>query len=613
MSTRISLTRSDPLSLGPAIIYRTDVLSVISCWQAVPYIVRSWTKPHAHARLRRSPTASTKQTRELNMGREPSKTQRMTVYQLREWGTAFELIQEKYLRNNFQIEEFNTGGDIGWIAYGSLPLKRANWCQVVEGLSGRELDLQNQTCAAVLLIPIDNKTFAVTFGMGWQLLDPAKIEHGFGLRFAIRTLDADDIREVARRTLDSRARIDKSTVPGGQRIGLYGIEEYGEIVSRIVGKAKIDRLSHSNGKSITFSLAGSDALKVPLAKSSTAFIADLRVIADVIDQAPPDPSLEFIDKVQPIQSKDPRVPRLEARLSDALDGKDSDVNLGLSYPWEGEAELAEAESYIIHRGGRISVISSDIDVSDLLETVARTPANHKLTALYNTKVQPCTGPDGDEIIGRAITGDKWIVAELSLGSERFFLHQGKWYEIGTEYSEFLRQRVEQILKPNPAAVMLPAWPRNQVEGDYIDDVADSHPLDFVEFDKKLLHTDMHPRGFEVADLLGPNDDLIHIKRTTTKKGSAPLHHLFAQGCNSIEQIAYDKSARTKLVKKIRELSARDIPDDYRPSQVVFGISLVDRELSPDSLFTFAQIGMVRSVERIERAGATVCFVNIPTL
>jgi uncharacterized protein (TIGR04141 family) len=100
---------------------------------------------------------------------------------------------------------------------------------------------------------------------------------------------------------------------------------------------------------------------------------------------------------------------------------------------------------------------------------------------------------------------------------------------------------------------------------------------------------LHQRqGFEACDLLGPENELIHVKRAS---GSEPLSHLFSQALVSVQTLANVPEARQKLAARIHELDpARPFPDDFMPEKVVFGILLKKgAELSVDTLFPFSQV------------------------
>src|SRR5690606_24085427 len=102
---------------------------------------------------------------------------------------------------------------------------------------------------------------------------------------------------------------------------------------------------------------------------------------------------------------------------------------------------------------------------------------------------------------------------------------------------------------------MPGWPRywkiNKrkqsvlspiAEKDYNKGVARSRS-GFLVLDRKLIRTLQHPKGIESCDLLGPDDELIHVKRLDD---SVSASHLFNQAVVSAEALVYQDDARSAL-------------------------------------------------------------------
>lgn len=119
-------------------------------------------------------------------------------------------------------------------------------------------------------------------------------------------------------------------------------------------------------------------------------------------------------------------------------------------------------------------------------------------------------------------------------------------------------------------------------------------------DRRPLRTKQHRRGFEACDLLGPNNELIHVKRADR---SAPLSHLFSQGVVSTETLKYEADARAALVKMVRQRRPGHPTDlDFRPRKVVYAVALDSgRPLTAGSLFTFSQVALCTAAVKSPRA------------
>jgi uncharacterized protein (TIGR04141 family) len=211
-----------------------------------------------------------------------------------------------------------------------------------------------------------------------------------------------------------------------------------------------------------------------------------------------------------------------------------------------------------------------------------------------------------------VKGHLWISADIALEAHRYFLHEGKWYEIGATHLEAIRNQVADLLSGAPS-VLLPPWePRFTREDEYNKDAV-KHG--FTLLDKKELHTTQHPYGIEACDLVGPNGEFIHVKAPT---GSSELSHLFHQALTSYDALRYDPDAREKLSDRVA--AARPgITVSAQPKVVIFAIALkrkakgqpaTYRPLTIDTLFTFSQVSLVHAVRMFELAQVKVEVVDI---
>jgi hypothetical protein len=73
---------------------------------------------------------------------------------------------------------------------------------------------------------------------------------------------------------------------------------------------------------------------------------------------------------------------------------------------------------------------------------------------------------------------------------------------------------------------------------------------FLVLDQKLVTSRTQPGGFEACDLLGPHNELIHVKGT---RSSAPLSHLFNQGLVAADTFCADPAAWAAFKDKVHDL------------------------------------------------------------
>ena len=488
---------------------------------------------------------------------------------------------------------------VGVIVRGQPP----DWVAAVDRLTGLSPMVQSQTAAAALLVAVGGQVFALTYGLGHLLLAHGRDTPGFGFGYALRTLQPDAVKEVTHRAMDARGRTDRVSVGHGQSIRGFGIEEYGAVVSRLVGKLAATGLTVSGGRAVQIS--GTDALKIPLGMRPSDLIADLTEVGRVLAEVPPAPEFDLIDRVRPLTRSDERWPELD-RLLAQLVADPSRGSLALTAPTSLLDAVDEAGSYRVKIGRGRHEEFDQLDLDDVVRQASVVPEESRVAALRQGYIQMRV--DG-EAHGRRAPAMQWLVAEVPLRGSRFLLHEGRWFEVGDQHVEAIRQQVHELLSAPPDIELIDWTPDLADEKAYN---AAAGPHGFVNLDRSMVPCDLHPRGFEACDLLGPEGELIHVKRADS---TAPLNHLFAQGILSAHTLRFDATARRRLGQIVGErASGRDFSVDFQPRKVVYAISLRSgKPLLVENLFTFAQVTLLHAVTALRNVGIEVAVVGIRTV
>jgi uncharacterized protein (TIGR04141 family) len=552
---------------------------------------------------------------DLDLPERPAGTYPTSVYQLERVPPTVDglhdAVDHRYLRkHDFPIEERLVAGAPALLVHGVVPRERADWCDVVASLTGETIDLGFSSGGAALLVAVDDHVYALAYGtVGRHMIDLDLANAGFGIGFAVRSLAPDEIKQVRRRVFGTTGRVDRNMVPGGQHIRMYGIDKWGEIVGQICGRAFNQSLTVCRSTRKATPVEGSDALRIHLGVEPEDLLADLREINRVCKQEAPFDDLEFITQIRPVPTRDPRLSELEEQLDRVLASPNPD-EIGLAVPGRVLSEIERTQSYKLRvpKSGLRPARLSELTLVDILTQTRGVPDNERWGSLCTGRITLYADTAGVEEIG-STAASRWITAQLAHGASQLLLHEGGWYEIGDRHREFLRHEIEQILA-RPASIALPAWTADlPEEADYNAHAATVCGLTLL--DRRLLRTGQHHRGIEACDLLGPNDELIHVKRA---KGSSPLSHLFAQGEVSVDALRYEADARTALVKMVRrQRGARAIDLDFRPSKVIYAIALgSNKVLTVNSLFTFAQVALYRAMKSLRNEGVEVEVIGIPS-
>lgn len=160
----------------------------------------------------------------------------------------------------------------------------------------------------------------------------------------------------------------------------------------------------------------------------------------------------------------------------------------------------------------------------------------------------------------------------------------------------------------PSPVTLPRWPNRWTEAEYNASVVHSDAR-FILLDKILLRIPKSEGRFEACDLLGPNDELIHVKRA---RSSSSFGHLCNQALISAEILLRFPEARMAFAEVVRNRGAgREMSPDFRPRDIVLAIpSRQDPIVTPAQIPAFAQITLARVARTLESQGVALHVVGI---
>ena len=547
-----------------------------------------------------------------------SATRKTSLYRLRPSGPAADqdlaaFVLPKYLqRDEFTVTTVDNGGVEGLCVTGTVAPGEADWCRPLAALIGQDVAEENRTSFGLLLVRTETAVYGLAYGMGALMINPLLIDPGFGIEFAIRCLDQDKITKVRRQLMDARGRSDENSVARGESIRGFGIEQFGEIVTRISGHVRDVPLTFTRDRKRTARVTGDDRkITIQLAATSAGLMADLHSIEEVCARPDPLPEFEFIAHVRPLDPKSGQAKHLD-ELFDTRLGEAETGNIALAVPGDCRDDYDRAESFAATLAGSTQ-LHHELDADPILTAVRTLPDGKRLRALRTGRVQMFEDADGNHVLSRQVPADQWLATELSDGAARYFYWQGKWYEIGAEYLAIVESRIAELLA-RPASVTLPAWTPSvsgeEHDEDWFNKQIAKQP-GYVLLDKKNVHTDFfRGGGLEIADALGPQGQLICCKKAD--RSTAPLNHLFAQSRVAVETLRLNRDVQDNFAAKIAQI-APGHPVSILSSEpvVVLGIMLKDgKPITAGSLFAFAKISLLHTETVLAGMGVRLEIVSI---
>lgn len=462
----------------------------------------------------------------------------------------------------------------------------AEWCPAASLTTGLSISYGGISSAGLIMIAVDGVTYALGYGVGHRLIGDELKDQRFGLRFAVRRVDPGEIRDLVRRRLGARGRTDSTLIPGGLPVWALGVTEYAEIIRCLGGLVRELDVTFSSHDDRPVKVEGAVGLRMSFGVEPEHLVADIREIARVCAEESPHPALEFVEHIQPVA--DPRTKRnLEARLDTILGGDLANDELSVVVPSSALTDVAAARAFVVSIGSTSSQPVPSLEVEDILRRTRLQRPGRRAAALRKGQVTIYA----DEACQDRLTGPsaaKWLETSASLGPQRFFLLDGEWYEIGSQYAANARAEITDLFKTTPS-LDLPSWrlDRGHKERDYNLSVPVLR-AGYVCLDRDSVRNPLGvTSSLEICDLLGPDDELIGVKHAS---GSAPLSHLFSQMLVSAQSLLVSAEVRREFAARVATAGrGRTVPEDFTPKKVVFGILLKDgQELTPDTLFPFSQ-------------------------
>ncbi|WP_369168921.1 DUF6119 family protein [Streptomyces sp. R28] len=484
----------------------------------------------------------------------------------------------------------------------------ATWCAVMARSTGIRVTEPKRRTAALLLLAVDGEVYAIAHDEGFRLLPEDIKDPRFGLSFAIRQVDPQQVRGLVAYTL-GQSRTDIAIVPGGIPVPSLGVREYAQLVSRIGGYLDGTELTYSRyGRGKATSAEGGSGLRLRLGVEPGDLIADIREIGRICRELEPQQGLEFVEHLVPVRDTKTRV-ALDSALDDAL-GRFDDGAITIAVPADYISAYEEAVAFGVKIGTGGTRRVDDLTVVHLLDCVRTRKPGLRLEALREGRVCLFQHHAVDLVATKAL---RWIEAQLSLGERRFCLLDQSWYEIGAIYRSEVKDIVSRVISPAPS-MTLPSWPLGVDEETYNQKLSESSEgRGFINLDRAYVKNPLKRRDvLEVSDHLTPDGTLVLVKPAHGRSG--PLSHLFNQGLVTVQMLQNSAAVRAEFVRVVREKSggSRCLPDDFIPRRLVFAIHLKrGTELTPETLFAFSQVTLAQTVKTLGQWGVTVEVIGIP--
>lgn len=462
-------------------------------------------------------------------------------------------------------------------------------------------DLNQVLKGAIVFIPVENRTFAITFGHVSHNLKNESYEYDFGLRVTLNSLDPNKLK-----SLDSinpeNARRQRTQLSIGSDLTLFDFDHDSTILKSLTGAVKKELSEFFKNAT------GASNIRISSICAPNELAGLTTKLLELYNSEEYKTTFPDIQNISPVKDPD-IIEALNLKLVTAV--KEKDENLTLTIP---EIVNYQDGLYATFTGLRTSLIYDDVFIDRYYECLEN--ANFDLNTIdVNDLKKHClvltneTGqPRGDKAnILKCLIFD----TTLNDGIETYHLSEGNWYLVDQDYVAGLSTYLDPLCNDTT----LPNYSHAN-EGEYNE--AASNVLDTrLNMDRKNIS----PKGqsqIEPCDIFEIDNEQVilhHVKRSTE---SSTLSHLFNQGLNSIQIIRDEEAAPIKL----RELAISESPDgeerkfltalDKNNIKVTYQIiTHKDKAKKSLNLPLFSRISLKRTMKELRRMGIDheFCFVQ----
>ena len=377
---------------------------------------------------------------------------------------------------------------------------------------------------AILLYRLE-RTFLLSFGHGFHLIQDDAVERDFGLRVTLNSVEPGGLRSLDKASYDHNPL--NSRTQSSKELDIFDLEMDAEsdLLQAVTGTSKEPLFgSHVTGR---------DALTLMVEIEAGGIAQILHKALEKYSAVLP-PEFEWVDNISKVRDRDD-VEILDLLLNDELLVSNS------SAVWLGEPEIVDWESqagYSFDMRLRTPV-HPVLELEDLRSYLAD---RHLSMSVDVLKVQPIHINDASFGSVKCWPAYRCLYAEITSEHEEFILRNATWYRVKNAFVDRI-DRTLASLENSP--IQFPTYEHSS-EGEYNSSVAVADPT-FHLMDKRNVAIGGPHDKIEFCDLIKDNVAFVHVKYY---RSSATLSHLFAQANVAAETFVRDEDFRVRLNPKL---------------------------------------------------------------
>ena len=426
-----------------------------------------------------------------------------------------------------------------------------------------EISLANKTIQAAYLVssevsPGVIRVFALTFGLGRNLLRLDRFEERFGLITALNLIDSKKLRSVDSNTVASNPKNSKVMLGKLSSINDFEVDGESSLLKSINGKIEENALGDCT------TIIGKQSLSLTI---TTDYSTVEDILPDLYSYFMSDVYREKfpgINYTQEIKDKS-LIVSLDAMLIDNLrTGQNQDIEtVVMTIP-----EIVDDDEIHSFKIGNSRDLIQELTINELITYLGN------LDDMENNIVLNKLKNDSLSVINE--NGDRtryWklyncLVVDCNFEGHQFVLNEGKWYKYDDNYSTL----VQDFYNALPiSTIPLSDCGLQEKEGDYNERIS-TDLAQAIKWDCELINP-FNQTSFEVCDIFdGETKSFIHVKKNT---GSSVLSHLALQGSVSGE-LFLTPEVRAAAINRKNEMDRYLSKNNYSPQEYKIVYAIIEK-------------------------------------
>ncbi|MXX69639.1 MAG: hypothetical protein F4Y74_11845 [Gemmatimonadales bacterium] len=453
------------------------------------------------------------------------------------------------------------------------------------------LGLKNRSHSGVLLIDLNGRMFAITFGYGHHMVQPTVREERFGLRTVLNTINPERIKSIDHKKIEAVAIHARVQASRESTLQYFSVDEQRDLLKAITGELKDD--------SVGVRATGSDALAITSHVTVDTLFEKLEVWWERSTSDDYKKSFPWVDNIAEEQNPETRA-RLDEKLEKQIQqGEWSKIWMAVPslMDWNNvDGFIFRTETQSMH---------ATLGLDEYLRDPYRHQDDISIKQLRDDRVYVClSNLDKPEYKWRVY---QCICAELEHDGDRYILDEGKWYKLDRDFVNEVLAFYEGIPEVDDELTLPPC--RGEKEADYNRRV-EREVDEITSLDAKTVWAGVGYGRIEVCDLYhGPGRIFVHVKHYS---GSSTLSHLFAQGQVAAESMLRDEEFRARATEKFPDVGLPVDGDGVRGYKVIYAIIAKPGETTVDPPF-FSKVNIRTAVRRLKELGFNPMRMTIPNL